>query len=140
MSFPTATKHDTTHADYLLSRCPRYSTRNPGASPHDIKTAKHFIEGVVRGCSAGKKEPSMYTVLQKWTDFGAGWKRRAGNNKIPPQVSESIYFVRTSALSPKPQDLMVLLVYINRATEEVQPFNNSTNSALYDSEPIRYRD
>ena len=63
MSFPTATKHGTTHADCLLSRCPRYSTRNPGASPHDIKTAKHFIEGVVRDCSAGKKEPSMYTEL-----------------------------------------------------------------------------
>ena len=119
MSFSIATKHNTTHADCLLSRCPRYNTRNPDFSPHDIKIAKHFIEGVVRGCSAGKKEPSMYTMLQKWTDFGAGWKRRPGNSKIPPQMSESIYFVRTSTLSPKPQDLMVLLVYINRATEEV---------------------
>ena len=140
MSFLTATKHCTTHADCLLSRWPRYNTRNPGASPYDIKTAKHFIEGVVRGCSAGKKEPSIYTMLQKWTDFGAGWKRRAGNSKIPPQMSESIYFVRISTLSPKPQDLMVLLVYTNRATEEVQPFNDSTNSALHDGEPLRYRD
>lgn len=41
-----------------------YNRRNPGTSPHDMKTAKHFIEGVVRGCSAGKKEPSMYTMLQ----------------------------------------------------------------------------
>ena len=140
MSFPISTKHGTAHADYLLSRWPRYNTRNPGASPHDIKTAKHFIESVVRGCGAGKKEPSMYTILQKWTDFGAGWKRRPGNDKIPPQVSESIYFVRTSALSLKPQDLMLLLVYTNRATEEVQPFNDSTNSALHDGEPLRHRD
>jgi len=94
MSFPT-TKYCTTLTDGLLSRWTRYVRRNPGASPHDIKTAKHFIEGVVRGCSAGKKEPSMYTMLQKWTDFGAGWKRRPGNDKIPPEVSESIYFVRT---------------------------------------------
>ena len=140
MSFLTATKHGTAHADCLLSRWPRYNTRNPGASPHDIKTAKHFIEGVVRGCSAGKKEPSMYTMLQKWTDFGAGWKRRPGNNKIPPQVSESIYFVRTSALSPKSQELMFLLVYTNLATEKVQPFSDSTNSALHDSEPLRHHD
>lgn len=48
----------------------------------------------MRGSSAGKKGPSMYTMLQKWTDFGAGWKRRPGNDKIPPEVSESIYFIR----------------------------------------------
>ncbi len=33
---------------------------------------------------------------------------------------------------------MVLLVHTNRATEEVQPFDYSANSALYDSEPLRY--
>lgn len=53
------------------------------------------MEGVVRGCCAGEKNPSMYYMLQKWTDFGAGWKRRPGNDKIPPDVSESTYFVRT---------------------------------------------
>jgi hypothetical protein len=94
MSFPTNAKYCTTLTDGVLSRWTRYVRRNLGASPHDIKTAKHFIEGVVRGSSAGKKEPSMYTMLQKWTDFGAGWKRRPGNDKIPPKVSESIYFVR----------------------------------------------
>lgn len=51
------------------------------------------MEGVVRGYCAGKKESSMYTMLQKWTDFGAGWKRRSDNDKIPSEVSESIYFV-----------------------------------------------
>ena len=53
------------------------------------------MESVVRGCSAGKMKPSMHTMLQKWIDFGAGWKRRPGNHKIPPQVSETTYFVRT---------------------------------------------
>lgn len=95
MSFPTTMKFFTILTDGVLSQWTRYDRRNPGASPYDIKTAKHFIEGVVCGCSAVKKEPSMYTILQKWTDFGAGWKRRPGNDKIPPEVSESIYFVRT---------------------------------------------
>lgn len=35
---------------------------------------------------------------------------------------------------------MVLLVHTNRATEEVQPFNYTANSALHDSEPLRHRD
>ncbi len=95
MSFPITTKYCTTLTDDVLSWWTRYVRRNPDANSHAIKTAKHFIEGVVRGCSAGKKEPSMYTMLQKWTDFSADWKRRPGNDKIPPEVSESIYFVRT---------------------------------------------
>ncbi len=95
MSFPITTKYYTTHTDRVLSRWTRYVGRNPSTSPHDIETAKHFIEGVVRGSGAGKKEPSMYTMLQKWTDIGAGWKRRPGKGKIPPEVLESIYFVRT---------------------------------------------
>ncbi|MCJ1347300.1 hypothetical protein MMC31_005523 [Peltigera leucophlebia] len=78
-----------------------YDRRNPGANPYDIKTAKHFIEGFVRGCSAGKKEPSMYTMLQKWTDFGAGWMRWSGNDKIPPEVSESVYFYIQTELRKK---------------------------------------
>ena len=57
------------------------------------------MEGVVRGCCAGEKEPSIYYMLQKWTDFGADWKRRPGNDKIPPDVSESIFFVRTRSLT-----------------------------------------
>ena len=72
MSFLITTKYCTIHTDRVLSRWTRYVKRNPGASPHDIKTAKHFIEGVVRGSGAGKKKPSMYTMLQKWTDFGVG--------------------------------------------------------------------
>ena len=57
------------------------------------------MEGVVRGCCAGEKQPSMYYMLQKWIDFGAGWKRRPGNDKIPPEVSESTYFVRAPTIS-----------------------------------------
>ena len=37
------------------------------------------------------------------------------------------------------QGLMILLVHTNRATQEVQPFNDSANTALYDSEPLCYR-
>jgi hypothetical protein len=59
MSFPTTTKYCTTLTDGVLSWWTRYDRRNPGTSPHDIRTAKHFIEGVMRGCSADKKEPFM---------------------------------------------------------------------------------
>jgi len=38
------------------------------------------------------------------------------------------------------QGLIILLVHTNRATQEVQAFNDSANSALHDSEPLRYRD
>ncbi len=65
----------------------------------------------MRGCCAGKDGPSMYTMLQKWTDFGAGWKRRPDNDKIPSEVSESIYFVCTQSfglLFLYSQDLTVL--------------------------------
>lgn len=34
---------------------------------------------------------------------------------------------------------MILLVHINRATQEIQPFNDSANLALYDSELFCYR-
>ena len=53
------------------------------------------MKDVVHGCCVEKKEQSMYIILQKWTDFGADKKRRPGNYKIPPNVSESFYFART---------------------------------------------
>lgn len=43
----------------------RHQRRNASASPCDIKTAKHLMEGVVCGCCAGKKDPSMSTTLQR---------------------------------------------------------------------------
>ncbi|KAL2048513.1 hypothetical protein N7G274_000425 [Stereocaulon virgatum] len=74
-----------------------YEKRNPGAAPYDRKTAKHFMEG----CCTGKKQPSLYYMLQKWTDFGAGCKRRPGNDKFTPEVSESIYFYVQNDLRKK---------------------------------------
>ena len=56
----------------------------------------------------------------------------------------SLHFLFVSDLRFAPplslQGLMILLVHTNRATQEVQPFNDSTNSTLHDSEPLRYRD
>ncbi len=69
------------------------------------------MQGVVRGCCAGKDGPSMYIMLQKWTDFGAGWKRRSDNDKIPSEMSKSIYFVCTQSfdlLFLYPQGLRIL--------------------------------
>lgn len=44
------------------------------------------------------------------------------------------------ALSLYLQSLIILLVYTNQATQEVQPFNDLINSALHDSEPLCYCD
>ncbi len=60
-------------------------------SPYDLRSAKHFMEGIVKGSKAGL---SLCYMKQKWTDFGAAWKRRPGNRKIPHEVSESVYYVR----------------------------------------------
>ena len=83
-------------------------------------------------------------MRQKWIDFGAGWKRRPGNIKIPSETSESIYFVGSlnllySVLS-KGQNLTALLVHRYRATQKVQSFNRPADSALYDSAPLCHSD
>jgi hypothetical protein len=46
-----------------------------------------------------KNGQSLSYVKQKWTDFGAAWKRRPDNRKIPHEVSESVYYVRLLSLS-----------------------------------------
>ena len=97
------------------------------------------MEGVVRGCCAGNKQHSMYYMLQKWTDFGAGWKRRPSNNQIPPEVSESIYFVRdlTVSRSLSGASLTGISVYTERSAEKIRTFDDSPDPALHDGESFR---
>ena len=97
MSLSIATKFCKILTDCVLFCWNRYKRRNPGASPHHLKTTKHFMEGVVHSCCAGEKESSMYYMLQKWTDFGASWKWWPGNDKIPSDVLESTFFVCTQS-------------------------------------------
>ncbi|KAJ4502326.1 hypothetical protein HRR76_005404 [Exophiala dermatitidis] len=77
--------------DRMVVLWDEYARRNPGVSPYDLRSAKHFMEGIVKGSKAGL---SLCYMKQKWTDFGAAWKRRPGNRKIPHEVSESVYYVR----------------------------------------------
>ena len=83
-------------------------------------------------------------MRQKWIDFGAGWKRRPGNVKIPSKTSESIYFVGSLnwlySFLLKGQNLTALLVHRYRATQKIQSFNRPANSALYDSAPFCHSD
>ena len=105
----------------------RYERRNLGASPCEIKTAKHFMKGVVRGCCAGKDEPFMYIMLQKWTDFDAGWKRRPDNDKISSEMSKSIYFVYIQSfglLFLYSQDLTVLTSIYKSSYERSSNFQS----------------
>ena len=52
------------------------------------------MEGIV------KDGECLSYAKQKWTAFGAAWKRRPDNRKIPHEVSESVYYVRFLSLSP----------------------------------------
>ena len=40
------------------------------------------------------RAPTLRYVNQRWKDFISAWPRREGNNKIPPDVTESITHVR----------------------------------------------
>ena len=40
----------------------RYARRTPDANLCDMKTVKHFIKGVARGCFINKKSPPMHIV------------------------------------------------------------------------------
>ncbi|KAK4697290.1 hypothetical protein P7C71_g770, partial [Lecanoromycetidae sp. Uapishka_2] len=55
----TVSKHveSGTEVNYnrMLALWDEYERRNPGASPHHLKTTKHFMEGVVRGCCTDAK-------------------------------------------------------------------------------------
>jgi len=87
----------------------RYERKNPGASPHDLRTSKHFIEGFARSCKNGGEGVSIYYILQMWTDFIAGWKRRPGNDKIHSDVSSSIYNVRFTPFLWATPDILLLI-------------------------------
>ena len=74
-----------------LFRWNKYEKKNVDVSPCDLRTAKHFIKNIVRGYSTERKRASMYTMLQKWTNFDVDWKRRA--EKIFSEISKFVYFV-----------------------------------------------
>ncbi|KIW36986.1 uncharacterized protein PV06_10884 [Exophiala oligosperma] len=75
-----------------------YARRNPGVTPYDLRSAKHFMEGIVKGSKTGL---SLCYMKQKWTDFGAAWKRQPGNRKIPHEVSESVYYYIETVLKKR---------------------------------------
>ncbi|RHZ51665.1 uncharacterized protein CDV56_103977 [Aspergillus thermomutatus] len=76
--------------DRMLDLWDEHELRNPGASPSDLKAAKYFMYKCCEIWKAGKPDFSMHTACQRWTEFGAGLKRRPGNEKIPGEVSQSV--------------------------------------------------
>ncbi|KAI9776699.1 MAG: hypothetical protein M1839_009426 [Geoglossum umbratile] len=81
-----------------------FERRNPGATPHNLETAKRFVTLVARA-SEGRvasaatslrrdgsaiKPPSTVTVYHKWKMFICAWPRRPGNCKISPELTLSI--------------------------------------------------
>ncbi|KIV87981.1 hypothetical protein PV10_09166 [Exophiala mesophila] len=53
------------------------------------------MEGIV------KDGECLSYAKQKWTAFGAAWKRRPDNRKIPHEVSESVYYYIETELKKK---------------------------------------
>ena len=59
----------------------KIDTRRETLEPHLTRgeTAKHYMEGVVRGCRTGKKRTvDVYHASENGQTFGAGRKRRPG--------------------------------------------------------------
>ncbi|KAH0541585.1 hypothetical protein FGG08_003933 [Glutinoglossum americanum] len=97
---------DCTERQYsqMLDIWDEFERRNPGATPHDLETAKRFVTLVARA-SEGRvapaatlsrrdgsaiKPPSVVTVYYKWKMFICGWPRRPGNCKISRELTQSI--------------------------------------------------
>ncbi|KAI9758897.1 MAG: hypothetical protein M1840_003737 [Geoglossum simile] len=88
----------------MLTIWDEFEERNPGATPHDLETAKRFMMMVARACQGviataatiarcnGTviKAPSLSYISHKWKMFICDWARRPGNCKISPEVTLSI--------------------------------------------------
>ena len=112
----------------------RYERRNPCVTPHDIKTAKHFVEGVTSGMKINCPGLSLNTVLQRWTDFLAGWQRRDGNTKIPSKVSKTIYNVREPSRQGR-SPLVSYTLLTSSHTSTPEPSSASVSASLWSGGP-----
>ncbi|KAI9775802.1 MAG: hypothetical protein M1839_000853 [Geoglossum umbratile] len=87
----------------MLTIWDEFGERNPGATPHDLETAKRFVTVVARACQGviaaaatiarrdGTviKAPDLSYISHEWKMFICGWARRPGNCKISPEVTLS---------------------------------------------------
>ena len=94
----------------------RFERRNPGATPHDLETAKCFATMVTRACKGriataativrhdgtAIKALTLSYVIYKYKIFIGGWPRRPGNYKISPEVTQSVTNVRIVSLFGHP--------------------------------------
>jgi hypothetical protein len=55
----------------------RYEKLNPGVSPNNIETSKDYVMSVALGIEGGygNEKPGLWTVVQYYKDFTAGWRR-----------------------------------------------------------------
>ncbi|KAF2257712.1 hypothetical protein CC78DRAFT_549703 [Lojkania enalia] len=55
----------------------QYEKLNPGVSPDNIETSKGYVMSIALGIEGGysNKKPGLWTVVQYYKDFTAGWRR-----------------------------------------------------------------
>ena len=107
------------------------------------------MEGVVRGCCAGEKKTVHVLHASEmdrlWRRLeAAAWQRQNPSSRFGVYIFGSYPIFDLLFLYMQGLIILlvhtVLLVHTDRATQEVQPFDNSANSALHDREPLRDRD
>ena len=75
-----------------LSAAPRYTKTRPDSSPHDLRTAKHFIGFVALGTVGMDDEEGrakVSTIRESWRCFVSAWARR-NEKSISADVKGSI--------------------------------------------------
>jgi hypothetical protein len=71
----------------------RYTKTHPNASPHDMQTAKHFVEFLACGAEGiDSDKPNVSSVRMYWRQFVSAWNRRAFN-PISKEATELITYV-----------------------------------------------
>ncbi|QKX62582.1 uncharacterized protein TRUGW13939_09743 [Talaromyces rugulosus] len=89
----------------MLELWAEYQNRNPGASIHDLATAKRFMKQVAETSRGNLKEspmivnpagervraPTLAYIQLRWQQFIAMWPRQKGNEKLAGDLTESVY-------------------------------------------------
>ncbi|KAH0542349.1 hypothetical protein FGG08_003287 [Glutinoglossum americanum] len=86
----------TAHTERLYDRRWNiYTKTHPNVSPHDMQTAKHFVE-FLACCAEGvnSDKPTVSSIRMYWRQFISAWERRT-SDPISKKIKESItYYIQ----------------------------------------------
>ncbi|KAH0556189.1 hypothetical protein GP486_005884 [Trichoglossum hirsutum] len=72
-----------------------YTKTHPSANPHDMQTAKHFVEFLACGAEGvDSDKPNVSSVRMYWSQFVSAWNRQT-SNPISKEATELItYYIQ----------------------------------------------